>query len=179
MTMTASPLAETITRTLQRTRGLADALLKDIPAHSFARFPEAGGQTIRTNHPAFIFGHLSLYPVKQLEILGIDAPEIAVPEGFAEVFENGIECKDDPDGSIYPPMDTITGYFNLAHDTAITRLAQIDDDTLNTPFTGDAWYVDAMRTPASMIIFMLHDHYMFHLGQVSAWRRCMGLGSAM
>jgi len=179
MTTTTSTLAETITRTLQRTRGLADALLKDIPAEKFARFPEVGGQKIVTNHPAFVFGHLSIYPVKLLETLGIDAPEIAVPEGFAEAFENGVECRDDPNHSVYPAMDAITGYFNLAHDTAITRLAQVDDETLNTPFAGDAWYVESMRTPASFIIFMLHDHYMFHLGQVSAWRRCMGLGSAM
>ena len=179
MTTTTSMLAETITRTLQRTRGLADALLDGIEPHQFACFPEIGGTLIETNHPAFVYGHLSQYPVMLLDVMEIDAPEIAVPEGFEELFKNGAECVHDPDRTVYPSKDTITGYFNTAYDIGITRLAQLDDATLDTPFQGDEWYAEAMKTPGSLINFLLHDHYMFHLGQISAWRRCMGLGSAM
>jgi hypothetical protein len=178
MTTATGSIAETITRTLERTKGLANALVEGTTSEQFARQPQADGKTINTNHGAFVYGHLSLYPKMILEILGKDSSVIAHPEKFAELFMHGVDCRDDSEGTIYPSKDEIVSYFNTAHDEVISTIKTLDDDTLNAAFAGDEWYVEMAGTPAALCIFMLHDHYMFHLGQMSAWRRCMGLGSA-
>ncbi|MCA9302614.1 MAG: DinB family protein [Phycisphaerales bacterium] len=179
MTTATSSLAETITRTLERTAGLAGALLEGVKAEDFARMPKADGKTINTNHPAFVYGHLSLYPKTILDLLGKDSSAIDHPAKFSDLFMHGVDCQDDPDSTIYPDMETIVSYFKKAHEAVIEAIKGLDDDTLNAPFSGDGWYVEFAKTPASLCIFMLHDHYMFHLGQMSAWRRCFGLGHAM
>lgn len=178
MTTTTTSMAQTITRTLTRTKDLADSLLVGITAEQFARFPVADGKPINTNHAAFVFGHLSIYPKMILGILGLDDSAIVNPPKFDDLFMHGVDCQDDPNADIYASMDKIVAHFNNAHETVIKAIQTLDDDALNVQFTGDDWYVEFAQTPASLCIFMLHDHYMFHLGQLSAWRRCMGLGSA-
>ncbi len=178
MTTATSSLANTITRTLERTAGLAGALLEGTTSEQFARMPMVDGKPINTNHPAFVYGHLSIYPKMVLEILGKDSSMIEQPEGFTDLFMHGVDCQDDPDGTIYPPKDEIVAHFTKAHEQVIEVIRTCTDEELNAAFTGDEWYVEMAGTPAALCIFMLHDHYMFHLGQMSAWRRCMGLGSA-
>ncbi len=175
MTTTTAPLAQAITRTLCRTKEMADSLLSEVTAEQFARLPMADGKPINTNHGAFVYGHLSIYPAMILDILGMDSSAIANPPKYAELFMHGVECVDDANGDMYPAMDEIVAYFHKAHDGVIEVINGLDDETLNRPFVGDDWYVEFAGTPASLCVFMLHDHYMFHLGQMSAWRRCMGL----
>lgn len=177
MTTATTSTAQTITRTLVRTKELGEALLAGVTAEQFARFPTADGKLINTNHAAFVFGHLSIYPKMILGILGVDS-NMENPSKFDDLFMHGVECQDDASGDIYPTMDEIVNHFRAAHATVIEAIQGLDDEVLNAPFTGDDWYVEFAQTPASLCIFMLHDHYMFHLGQLSAWRRCMGLGSA-
>jgi len=179
MTTATSSVAETITRTLERTNGLANALLEGVNAEQFSAMPRADGKVINTNHPAFVYGHLSLYPKMLLGFLGKDASEIEHPAGFAELFMHGVDCQDDPSGANHPGKDEIVAYFNRAHKFATDTIKGMSDEELNTPLTGEEWYVEFAKTPAAICIFMLHDHYMFHLGQMSAWRRCFGLGQAM
>lgn len=178
MTTATSSMGQTITRTLSRTKGLADALLEGVNAEQFARMPQADGKAINTNHPAFVYGHLSIYPKMILDILGKDSSVIENPPKFADLFMHGVECQDDPNDDIYPSKDEIVSYFHKAHEVVTQVVSELDDETLNAAFSGDEWYVEMAQTPAALCIFMLHDHYMFHLGQMSAWRRCMGFGSA-
>lgn len=81
---------------------LAELLLKGISPATFARKPDIGGRVIDTNHPAFVFGHLSLYPFGALTMLGLDATKAPKPAGFDDLFAAGKECRDDPAGTIYP-----------------------------------------------------------------------------
>ena len=50
----------------------AQRLLKGIPEDRAARNATPGGTQIVSNHPTFIIGHLCLYPLKVLELLGHD-----------------------------------------------------------------------------------------------------------
>ncbi len=45
----------------------AQRLCKDIPANIFGCLATPGGVTIDSNHPAFVIGHLNLYPVRVLD----------------------------------------------------------------------------------------------------------------
>ena len=74
------PIASMITAGAERVLALADALLKDVPDDRFARFAAPGGATIEANHPAFVYGHLALYPARVFAAAGLDASSVAPPE---------------------------------------------------------------------------------------------------
>lgn len=175
-TMTIAPM---LTRTMERTLGLAQALLEGVRDEDFSSFPQIGSTTVETNHPAFIYGHLSIYPFMVASTLGLDASEIAVPEGFDELFKNGVECVHDPEGKTYPSREAIVSYFTRAHAFVFEGMKGLEDGAFLNGIEGNDWAADFFGNGGTMGVFMLHDHYMFHLGQMSAWRRCMGLGSAM
>lgn len=156
----------------------AEGLLKGVPADKFARLPEGRNGPIQTNHPAFIYGHLSIYPAKTLDILG-HSGVITNPAGFLELFEAGKECRDDPEGTIYPPMETITAHFFNAHKTMFAKIAELTDEDLAQPHGLESDFAKSFPTRAAFAAFLVGPHAFTHIGQMSAWRRCMGLGSAL
>lgn len=172
-------IGELLTSMTGRTTGLADALSKGITLETGARQPRLDGKPIACNHPTFIYGHLAIYPEKIMRVLGAEPGDAAVPANYGEVFEAGNECVDDPDGTIYPPFDEVLAHFNRATKTVIERVRVTEDAVLKRPIVGNDRAAEFFGTAGVMASFMLHDHTMFHLGQLSTWRRAMGLGSAM
>lgn len=157
----------------------AEGLLKDIEPNQFARLPAPGGKPIQTNHPAFVFGHLSLYPRRVLALCGREADAPANPPKFEDLFKNGQPCLDDPTGTIYPPMDAIVAHFMGATRAALVALPKVDDAVFAKPNPLEGRMRELFPTIGIAANFMLGGaHAMSHLGQVSAWRRCMGLPSA-
>jgi hypothetical protein len=160
--------------------GLAERMIKDVPAHLFARKPtietKAGPKLIDTNHPAFVYGHLSTYPVRLLPLLGAEAGTGANPPGFDDLFAAGKECRDDPSGTIYPAMEKITAHFFAAHRAAVAALEQVSDAVLAGPNPREGRSRELFPTVGAVAVFYMSGHIMNHLGQVSAWRRCVGLG---
>lgn len=177
-TTTANPIGEMLAITTARTMGLAKGLLGGIDASDFAKQPTADGKVIDTNHPAFVYGHLAIYPAKIMGMIGHDGSTVATPEAWEELFKNGAVCTHDPDGSKYPPMDEIVAKFEAGHQALIEATRNTSDNVLLQPIAEENWR-ETFGTNGGMVSFMLHDHFMFHLGQVSAWRRMMGLGSVM
>ncbi len=157
----------------------AESLLKDVPASAFAQFPTFGGKVIQTNHPAFVFGHLAMYPHRVLEMFGKPKGVTTPPEGWEAMFKAGVECKDDPTGTIYPPMEKIVSFHKAAYDAAIAAVAEASDEQLMKPNPAEGRMKEMFPTVGAVCNFILAAHPMSHYGQVSAWRRCFGLGSAM
>lgn len=155
----------------------AERLLKGITADRFARLATVQGQCIHSNHPAFIYGHLSLYPCRIVEQLGRDASSITPSDNFQQRFDHTAECLDDPQGTIYPSMIEITEGFFTAHQLAIEALEQADDSLFTVPNPNEAMR-SKFATVGSMHGFYLGGHLMLHIGQLSAWRRMVGLGKA-
>lgn len=176
---TTMTMGDLLTITTGRTMGLAKGLLGGIDAKHFARQPQADGKTVDTNHPAFVYGHLALYPARVLGMLGMDAADIACPESYNTLFAAGVKCEDDPTGTKYPPMAEIVAKFDAAYARLIEVVKGVDDAALTAPIQGNDRYREIFGTVGGAASFMMHDHLMFHLGQVSAWRRMMGLGSVM
>lgn len=159
------------------TRGYAERLLKDVNPQNFARFPVIGDLAIKINHPAFVFGHLSLYPVQLAEMVGVSTAGIEVPTSWRDLFMMGVECVDDPKGTIYPSMSELTETFFGATDALIGMLDHIDPAKLDLPLENPARR-ERFGTVGAFLTYILLAHPQSHLGQISGWRRCMGLGPA-
>lgn len=169
-------LGETIGDSLQLSLGYAERLLKDVEAAQFARHAACGDTSVASNHPAFIYGHLSLYAPRILADLGADAP--AIPDGFDTVFSKDASCQDDPDGTIYPAMDVVTAFFFEGYKAALTTLQSVSDESLQRPNSLGGRMTELFPTVGSMHNFYVGGHVMIHMGQMSAWRRIVGLGPA-
>jgi len=173
-----SALAKTLERSGRITLGYGETLLAGIEPAQFARFAHVAGEVIRSNHPAFCYGHLSIYPARILAMMDRDPGAAANPEGFEELFSATAECRDDPDGSIYPDHETIVRHYKRAYNTVLSIIGELTDKELTTPMTIDRWK-ERFPTFADAIGFLVGPHAMLHHGQVSAWRRMVGLGPAM
>src|SRR4051812_50105800 len=102
------PFAETLVRGGRMSLGMADRLLADIKPETFARKPRLGGTVVNTNHPAFVLGHLALYPARWLSAAGLDPKTAATPAGF-EVFSAGEGRPDGGTGGVFPPRKEKVG----------------------------------------------------------------------
>jgi hypothetical protein len=166
----------------KRGRGYAEKLMVGIKPEQAARKPhfETSGApvVVDTNHPTFCFGHLATYPAKMLALVGADPALAPVPQGWDDLFRAGVPCQDDPSGTIYPKFDVVTAAFIKNMDAAWAALATVDDKVLTTP-TPNERYREFFPLTGMAVNFLLNNHMMVHAGQVSAWRRCFGLPSAM
>jgi len=173
--------AQSMVRMGQSTLGIAQTLLNGVGPEIFARQPKGpDGAAIDCNHPAFVLGHLSIYPARVLQMLGHEPGEATVPEGFQELFAAGVACQDDPDGAIYPAMDRVVSFNDAAHQALLNGLTQASGEQLQgeNPNQGMRERL-GLQTLGEGVLFLLTSHAQFHLGQISTWRRAMGLGSAM
>jgi len=158
--------------------GLSELLVKDVKPSIFARKPTVGGKLIEANHAAFNFGHLALYPSRLLTVCGLDGSSITAPAGFDDLFAAGKECRDDAEGTIYPEMNVVMDAFLRSHREAFESMAKVDDAVLSQPNPREGMRA-RLPTVGSAVVFYTNSHVMMHLGQVSTWRRCFGLGPVM
>jgi hypothetical protein len=154
--------------------GYAERLLKGIPAERFARLATVGDEIVQSNHPAFIFGHLGLYPCRIVAELGHDAATIVPTEAYLKLFDHNAKCVDDSEGTIYPAMEEIVERFFTAHRMALDVLLTADDSLFKRVNPNEAMR-GKFATIGSMHGFYVGGHIMIHMGQLSAWRRMIGL----
>ncbi len=166
-------IATTLAPGLKMVLTLADVLAKDIPASEFARMP-AG---VKMNSPAFNYGHLSIYPERAFDMIG--RSDLARHDAkWTELFSSGKECLDDPTGSVYPPMGELVERFRTRHQLLLQILPDVSDDVMMGTNPMERLR-DRLPTVGAAMAFLVSAHPMGHLGQVSAWRRIKGLGSAV
>jgi hypothetical protein len=170
-------IADMITGAAKRSRSYAERILKDVTPANFARKATVGGTVIDSNHPAWVYGHLALYPARALQMAGLDPKPAAVSSAYAELFKDGTPCLDDPKGTIYPPMAEVTAAYFKSTDAALEALAKLPDDAFAKP-NAEERYRQHFPVVGGACLFFLNNHAMMHLGQISAWRRAMGLGPA-
>jgi hypothetical protein len=155
----------------------AERLATGIPAADFGRLARPGGVVIQSNHPAFVYGHLAIYPSRILSQLGLDVGTHAVDEAWMKRFSKDADCQDDPDGTIYPAMSILVRRVVEGYRSACDALLVASDEQLLQP-NPIAAMIDRFPTMAAMHGFYVGGHAMIHFGQVSAWRRMQQLGPA-
>ena len=156
----------------------AERLLAGVTNEMFARFARPGGVVLKSNHPAFVFGHLALYPPRVLTHLNRPVGAALCPPQYEALFKNGVECVDDADGTIYPPMEALTKLFFAGFRLAADAVASAPDDVLCAPNPAEGRMRELFPTLGAMLGFYLSGHSQSHLGQLSAWRRAQGLPPA-
>jgi hypothetical protein len=174
--------AITIIAGAKRVAQYGQVLLKDLDhAKAGAKPRGQGGVVIDTNTPTFVYGHLALYPVRILTLLGASeahAAAVRAPEGWEPLFKAGAPCEDDFAGTKYPTFAAVSEHFFRAHAAAIAAIETAHDSQFTAMFPDPARR-EVFPTVGAAINFLMTAHPMVHFGQVSAWRRCMGLASAM
>lgn len=171
-------LGNTIADSLALSLGYAERLLVGIPAERFARFATPGRKTIESNHPAFVYGHLSLYGGRILDHLGLDSSSVQPSEQFQKCFSKDAKCVDDPTGTLYPPMEEIRERFLAGYQAALAALRDASDEALQKPNPMPGPMAEKFPTIGSIHAFYTGGHIMMHLGQISAWRRMEGMAPA-
>ncbi len=156
----------------------AKRLLVGIPVDRFARCAAPGKEVIESNHPAFILGHLSLYPVQVLRLLGQDTASVQPSDRFAKLFSKDAKCQDDAHGIIYPSMQEVSDVFFSTYELALTALRDATDSQLSAENPVDSPIKQICPTLGSMLGFYVTGHVAMHLGQLSTWRRMEGMPPA-
>jgi hypothetical protein len=157
----------------------ARRLLEGVTPKNYARLARPGGTLVQSNHAAFVLGHLNMYPAKVLERLGRPAGATACPAAYAGLFEAGAECRDDPDGSIYPALEELSGRFFDGYTAALRAIGEATDELMLSANSAEGRSRELFPTIGAMLGFYTGGHVATHLGQLSAWRRCIGLTAAM
>lgn len=173
MTTTATQprIAQIILPSLGMAMRYAEALTKDVPAEKFAHLPVKN-----VNHAAWCIGHLSLYAERIFELVG--RGDLASPDArFVELFKAGTPCVDEP--GRYPAKDVIVTRFRERWERVQAVLPEIPEERFFAPNPLEGRMRELLPTVGAAVNFLCSGHHQMHLGQVSAWRRLIGLGSVM
>lgn len=172
-------IARTIIAPANLTLMYSEMMLKDVGPDTFARLAAPGGKVVQSNHPCWVFGHCGNYFQRIMDLLGKPRGITENPKGFEELFKAGTTCQDDPAGTIYPAMKVVTDHYFNGFRAALAALQEADDAVLEQPNPGEGRMKEMFPLKGGLIAFLVAAHPMSHMGQVSAWRRMNGLGSAM
>ncbi|MCX5659032.1 MAG: DinB family protein [Planctomycetota bacterium] len=145
--------------------GYTQKLVADISDAQMTAQPVAG-QTM--NHPAWVLGHLCMASNGAGVLLGL-------PPALAEAWKDLFEMKTTPlaDASRYPSKAEMLASLEALHERASIRVLKTSPDELGQPSPERA----RARFPSigDFVAFLMTSHETTHLGQLSAWRRAMGL----
>ena len=174
MTTTTNLYASTIVPMATTAMEYAKAVCVGIEQDKAGRQPEG----VDCNTPAWVMGHLAIYPDRVLEMIG--RGDIAqTDDRYQELFKAGTPSPDDADGTYYPPMAELLDRFVSRTGAALEALASADPSAFEAENPVEGRFREMFPTVGGACGFLLCGHTMMHLGQISTWRRCMGLGSAM
>lgn len=157
----------------------AKALVEDLSA---SQWTESCGPGLE-NHPAWTIGHLVTGSNILAEDLGLARD---LPEGWSGLFERrgpGDPRLPDPNPAVYPPMEKLVAELERQHlrVEAAWRVKMTEESKSGTALTEPfVWrYGDVLPTLNDAVLFLAVSHEAMHLGQLAAWRRALGLPSAL
>lgn len=135
------------------------------------KFADRCGTSI--NHPAFTLGHCTYYLGFAANALG---GSIALAPDEERLYAMGVECVDTP--GTYPSKDEVLATYTARCTEVADFLASCDDAAFEAP-NEDGPFAGRFDSMGQVAAFMVLGHTSFHLGQLSGWRRAVGMGPAM
>jgi len=79
----------------------------------------------------------------------------------------------------YPGKDAIMKRFVERYNVVASALDAADDAVFTKPNPMGGRMSEMLPTMGAAVMFLCGSHMQMHLGQISAWRRAMGMGSIM
>jgi hypothetical protein len=122
------------------------------------------------NHAAWILGHLAMPRFWSAENIKVPC---TLPAGWNETF--GFGTKPIADATLYPAKSELLNQLAETHRVMEAALQSMTENQLMAP--GDPRIRHLLPTVGDGIIGLMSTHESFHIGQLSAWRRAMGLKS--
>ena len=121
------------------------------------------------NHPAWVVGHLT----HTCQMLGgvVGVPEW-LPADWADRYGTG--SRPVADASRYEKKEDALAILGDAQSRLTEAVERLDDARLDEPFPDES-YRDVFPTVRHAITQVLVGHTANHVGQVSVWRRAMGM----
>lgn len=160
-------LRSAILITWRRNGGYCRRLVEDLAPDQWLAQPVPGRVM---NHPAWITSHLNVY-----------APIMAAlcrREPFDDPLDHrhGQKSKASLDPREYAAPELLLAEYGRLHDEAQNALESADDDVFAEPNPLERWR-SVHPLVGDMLVTLMVKHESGHLGQLSAWRRAMGLPS--
>jgi len=149
------------------TLGYAEMLTADLSEEQFAHMPHPD-----MNHPAFCLGHLAVTANGVLKTIGRADLADSKP-GFEQLFDTGAKCLEGDGG--YPAKEELLAYYLDRYRVLGGAARELDEAALAGPNPSDGRLREMLPTLGGYLNFVLNGHNMAHLGQISAWRRAVGL----
>jgi hypothetical protein len=143
-------------------------LVKDIDDSKFCDQPAPG-----VNHPAWVLGHLAVVTDYAARLLG---DSMVCPKEWHKKFGPGSSLS--TERSSYPSKAELMGALETGHERVTKCAGQTNEEKLAQPQPGP-FFKTELPTVGDLLGHLMTTHPCMHLGQLSTWRRCMGLGSVL
>lgn len=141
-------------------------LIQDVDDARLAEQPVAG-----MNHAAWTLGHLALATDFALTLL--DQPAQCPPD-WLTTFGPGSEPV--AERARYPSKNTLWSALESGHQAVVQALPALSPDKLDQPHPFElAFLKRALPSVGDVLAHLLTTHEAGHVGQLSAWRRALGL----
>ena len=139
-------------------------LTGDVPDERFAEQPIPG-----VNHPAWIVGHLAVSTDSANALLG---GQKVLSEKWGRLFGRGSKlCSSRAE---YPAKDELLQAVEAGFQRACEIAATVSSECTARP-NPNPILKESLPTAGDAFAFVLTSHFAAHLGQLSAWRRMIGL----
>lgn len=158
-----NPLANAVLITWRRNAEYGLRLVGDVAPEAFVAQPVPGRVM---NHPAWVFNHLNLYA-------GI-AVKMCRGETFEDPADHPHGQKSEPLGRLDGDPKQMVAAWRTLHEDGVRALeaATIERTSAANPL---ARWRTLHPTVGDMLVTLMVKHETGHLGQLSAWRRAMGM----
>ncbi|NBV64822.1 MAG: DinB family protein [Planctomycetes bacterium] len=171
-TATQTSIGSMIAAGLRMAIGYGTKLCEDVPADKFGHMPHPN-----MNSALFNMAHLTIYTERCLQMIGREDLAQTVDPKWEEQFKNGAQCVEQ-DGR-YPGKEAIMKRYVERYTVVASALDAADDAVFTKPNPMGGRMTEMLPTMGAAVMFLCGSHMQMHLGQVSAWRRAMGMGSIM
>ena len=149
----------------------ARTLIRDLSDAQMVRQPHGV-----VNHPAWTLGHLAQSSDQLAAALGLAS---TFPAPWKEAFRTG--GVPSGDAAAFPAKDALVAEFAAQHER-VARAIEVAAPAALAATLAREHPNECTRTRFPTIgdyaFFLITSHEGSHLGQIAAWRRAMGLGSA-
>lgn len=151
----------------------ANVLVEDVEEAQMTQSPGEGLE----NHPAFTLGHLASAAALTVKYLG---GAYQFNPDWEPLFRRkgpGDPRRPEKNAALYPTKAQLLQELTKQHQLVEQLISELDEAQLAVP---TKWrFRDYMPTLGDLLLFMCISHESMHLGQLAAWRRAMGLPSAL